>query len=402
MEKSRFTALWGILHKLVGVKDFVNMRISLPAELLDPVPNLEHWNYMERPDYFARISDPEDPVDRMLAVAAWWFTKDIKYIHHKLKKPYNSILGEQFLCHWLVEDPAKTAATADTNPGRSSEIPPGKLRVEYITEQISHHPPVSAYHYRCLERGIHASGLDHICARFTGTSVRVEPGERARGLYLQLDQRDNEAYTVTHPAGNVTGFLRGQLTVQIADQSVVTCPQTGLALIIIYKEERWFGKNKYAVEGKVFRYDPKVAKDSKHHPEKMKFTDIPKNQVVATLEGSWRGQIHVTRTSTESGAAASSQLLVDLEQLAIMPKRVKPLEQQHELESRRVWADVTDHLVAGRYSAATKAKHIIEDRQRHKAAEDKKLNREFQSEFFTFESCNPYNPILKEDRPFNI
>ncbi|KAG9001282.1 hypothetical protein FRB93_012209 [Tulasnella sp. JGI-2019a] len=28
-------------------------RLSLPASLLEPLPNLEYWNYLDRPDLFA-------------------------------------------------------------------------------------------------------------------------------------------------------------------------------------------------------------------------------------------------------------------------------------------------------------------------------------------------------------
>lgn len=33
--------------------------------------NLEYWNYCERPDYFAGISESEDELERMLAVLRW-------------------------------------------------------------------------------------------------------------------------------------------------------------------------------------------------------------------------------------------------------------------------------------------------------------------------------------------
>ena len=29
-------------------------RLSLPASLLEPIPNLEYWHYADRPDIFAR------------------------------------------------------------------------------------------------------------------------------------------------------------------------------------------------------------------------------------------------------------------------------------------------------------------------------------------------------------
>ena len=42
-------------------------------------------------------------------------------------------------------------------------------RVVYLTEQILHHPPVSAFYGECRERGISLCGLDHLSAHFTGT-----------------------------------------------------------------------------------------------------------------------------------------------------------------------------------------------------------------------------------------
>ncbi len=55
-------------------------RVSLPASLLDPVSNLEYWNYMDRPDLFALIADSDDPLDRMLNVIKWWYSKETKWI----------------------------------------------------------------------------------------------------------------------------------------------------------------------------------------------------------------------------------------------------------------------------------------------------------------------------------
>lgn len=49
------------------------------------------------------------------------------------------------------------------------DLPP----VYCITEQISHHPPVSAYYYCCPEKGIVARGVDHFGAKFTGTGKRI-------------------------------------------------------------------------------------------------------------------------------------------------------------------------------------------------------------------------------------
>ncbi|KAJ2774812.1 hypothetical protein IWQ57_000657 [Coemansia nantahalensis] len=51
-DQSRFSAVLGILRKFIGVADIINLRLSLPSQLLDPVPNLEYWNYMDSPRHF--------------------------------------------------------------------------------------------------------------------------------------------------------------------------------------------------------------------------------------------------------------------------------------------------------------------------------------------------------------
>ncbi|RKP24436.1 hypothetical protein SYNPS1DRAFT_29804, partial [Syncephalis pseudoplumigaleata] len=127
-EQNRFKMVWSILKKLVGVRDIVSMRISVPAQLLEPMSNLEYWNYMDRPDYFCTMADPDDPLDRMINVVRWWYTKDLKHIHGRLVKPYNSTLGEQFICRWRVPkaaapgDAAVDAAQLDTFTGSDSDV----------------------------------------------------------------------------------------------------------------------------------------------------------------------------------------------------------------------------------------------------------------------------------------
>lgn len=64
--------------------------------------------------------------------------------------------------------------------------------------------------------------------------------------------------------------------------------------------------------------------------------------------------------------------LIDLSTLLLVPKRVRPLETQHAYESRKLWENVTNNLLAKEYGEATKHKHTIEQRQREKAAERKK------------------------------
>ncbi|EPX74340.1 oxysterol binding protein [Schizosaccharomyces octosporus yFS286] len=104
-EEGKFKLVLSILKQCIGVKDIASLRFSLPAQLLEPVGNLEYWNYVDRPDYFATMGDNDDDLERMLSVLRWWFTKDLRFIRGRVVKPYNSVLGEFFRCKWDVDEP---------------------------------------------------------------------------------------------------------------------------------------------------------------------------------------------------------------------------------------------------------------------------------------------------------
>src|SRR4051794_38264322 len=70
---------YAALLRFIGVADLASVRFSLPSQLLEPPPNLEYWNYLDSPNAFIAIGTADDPVDRMLEVLRFWFTKDLKY-----------------------------------------------------------------------------------------------------------------------------------------------------------------------------------------------------------------------------------------------------------------------------------------------------------------------------------
>ena len=157
--------------------------------------------------------------------------------------------------------------------------------MSYLTEQTSHHPPVSAFWAECPEKGIVARGYDQLTGKFTGTSVRVGPGNHNLGIFLTLQHRDNEEYQMTHPFAHLGGFLRGSLYVTVADVCYITCPKTRLKAMLHYLDESWLGKTQNKMIGVVYRYDPE-------NDRIMRLKDIPEKDVVARVEGCWREKIY--------------------------------------------------------------------------------------------------------------
>ena len=225
----------------------------------------------------------------MLGALRFWFTKDLKYVKGKPCKPYNSTLGEFFRCNWEVEDTAPPILGETRKESATHHIDTrGKLvRVSYITEQTSHHPPVSAFYIDCPVKGVSARGFDQLSAKFTGTSVRVTPGVHNLGIFINLKHRDNEEYQLTHPVANLGGILRGSLYISVADTCFVTCPKTKMKVILHYMEESWLGKTQNKVNGLIFSYDPS-------NDTKTKIKEVPDKDVLARLEGCWHEEVFYT------------------------------------------------------------------------------------------------------------
>lgn len=297
-------------------------------------------------------------------------------------------------CNWDVADdapPIATTSSPKTDPARTettieqSDSP--KVRVSYLTEQTSHHPPVSAFYVDCPERGVSARGFDQLSAKFTGTSIRVTPGAHNLGIFINIAKRDNEEYQLTHPAAQLGGILRGALAVTVADLCYITCPKTRIKVILHYVEEGWLGKTQNRVQGVIFHYDPENDKHSR-------IKDVPSKDILATLEGSWQEQVYYTLSPNARGSDGPSekQLLIDLIPLLPAPKIIPAEEDQLPNESRRFWHDVTTAIVDKHFADATRAKQAIEQSQRDKAEDRKSRSEEWQPVYFT-------GAVLPKGRP---
>ncbi|KAK5329085.1 hypothetical protein LTR70_000921 [Exophiala xenobiotica] len=377
-DSSRLKLFISILRKFIGVADIANVRFSLPAQLIEPIPNLEYWHYIDRPETFVSIGKSDDELGRMLELLRFWFTKD--------------------LCNWEIKEdapsissPMKAPPQPPPDPLQSDKEEP--IRISYITEQTSHHPPVSAYWVECPSRGLVARGYDQISAKFSGTYVKVIPGNHNKGLYVTLKNRGNEEYHMTHPESQLNGFLRGNLYISVADVVHITCPKTKLKALLNYVEESYFGKSQNKVTGVIYRYDP--ASDKYTKPK-----DVPDNDILVKVEGDWKDKVYYTIPSSKAVKSYPSldpikdkQLLIDTAPLMPVPKLVPPPGEQLDNESRKLWSEVSNAIHAKKYADATNIKQDVEQRQRDRAAEREKEKKVFKPRFFT----NATDPMGKPE-----
>ncbi|QIX00978.1 hypothetical protein AMS68_006495 [Peltaster fructicola] len=391
-DSSKLRMFLSILKRFIGVSDLAAIRFSLPTQLMEPIPNLEYWHYLDRPEAFVAIGDSADELGRMLGCLRFWFTKDLKYVKGKPCKPYNSALGEFFRCQWDVQDTAGSLKGPEEKQTADGTSTKGQtVRVNYITEQTSHHPPVSAWYAECAEKNISARGYDQLSAKFTGTSIKVTSGQYNEGIFIDL-HKYGEEYHMTHPAAYLTGFLRGNLYVSVADICTVTCAKTGIKTLLHYLEEGYFGKTQNKVEGVVYKCD--VATD-----KTTRIKDVPESAILGRIEGSWTEKVYFSYGSTDFKKVAEKDKILFVDLVPLMPstKVCPPLEEQLPNESRLFWKDVTEQMLAKQFSKATNFKTEIEEKQREKAAERKAQNKTWKPRFFTGATDPPARPELTAD-----
>ncbi|XP_051818667.1 oxysterol-binding protein-related protein 3 isoform X5 [Antechinus flavipes] len=113
-------SLWNILRNNIG-KDL--SKVAMPVELNEPLNTLqrlcEELEYSELLDQAARTADP---LERMVYVAAFAVSAYASSYFRAGSKPFNPVLGETYEC--IHEEKG----------------------FQFFSEQVSHHPPISACH----------------------------------------------------------------------------------------------------------------------------------------------------------------------------------------------------------------------------------------------------------------
>jgi hypothetical protein len=149
-------------------------KMTAPAFLLSGYSLLEysqHWG--DHPELLFDITKKTCKEERMLAVTRWFVSTLYGSFRSRCeneseKKPYNPILGETFKCFW--ED-------------KSDQ---GWKKASCTVEQVSHHPPVSAF-----------------CVQLPATRVPGKPFVIAQGHCGQRTSMTKTGYLTVKQIGRV-------------------------------------------------------------------------------------------------------------------------------------------------------------------------------------------------------
>nr|CDS18214.1 oxysterol binding protein 9 [Echinococcus granulosus] len=351
-------------------------RITLPTFILEKRSTLEMYaDFLAHPDLWVAIVDGKTPQARFIACLQWYLSAF--HASRKTpvcKKPYNPILGEIFRCCYYL-GPASPASSSqplleedipvvysDEEMARCGPIPyASEDCVVFLAEQVSHHPPISAFYAEYIPKRIQVSGHIWTKSKFLGLSIGVEMVGSATIVLLD---RPGEEYVVTFPSAYGRNIL-GVPWVELGGQCSVTCSKTGYSAEVNFLTKPFYGGKKDQIRAKVFGPDSE--------------------KPFLTVEGEWNGQM-IGRW-TDNGR---EELFVDTKALPIMKKQVRPRSQQLCNESRKLWESVTQNLKQGNIDAATDAKSLLEQRQRREAAARLEARQRWIPFYFTEEKrCLP-------------
>uniref|UniRef100_UPI0035902350 oxysterol-binding protein-related protein 11 isoform X1 n=2 Tax=Myxine glutinosa TaxID=7769 RepID=UPI0035902350 len=372
-----------ILHVLSHLKLGMDLtRVVLPTFILECRSLLEMFaDFLSHPDLFLAIADAPTAEARMIRFVEYYLTSFREGRKGAVaKKPYNPIIGEAFRCSWFT--PSKSAGNAtptestqtarDLNLGADEKIPDQPVNIGsaesgsedagkatsqccmwYIAEQVSHHPPISAFYVECPDKGMCLNMHVWTKSKFLGMSIGVAMVGEGR-LWLK---EHGEEYTFSLPSA----YARSILTVpwlELGGKVSISCVSSGYSASITFHTKPIYG-------GKLHRVNAEV----KH---------VASTTVVCRAQGEWNGTLEFAYNNNTTKT-------IDASTLPVTRKRVRPLCNQRPFESRRLWQNVTNALRADDVEKATEQKHKLEQRQRLEERQRLETNTTYVPKYFVKE-----------------
>ncbi|EEQ36694.1 hypothetical protein CLUG_00817 [Clavispora lusitaniae ATCC 42720] len=220
--------LWGILKSMIG-KDMTHM--SLPVSFNECTSLLQRLaEDIEYNDLLNKAASIPDSTLRIVYVATFAASEYASTID-RIAKPFNPLLGETF---------------EYSRPDQSFRL---------LTEQVSHHPPISACHAESVKWDYY--GENAVDTQFRGRSFDVKHlGKMFCKIRPDNGVVDKEGHKVQEELyswkkvnTSVVGIIVGNPTVDNFGQMEVRNHTTGDVLIVDMKQRGWKASSAYQLSG---------------------------------------------------------------------------------------------------------------------------------------------------------
>ncbi|KAK3196390.1 Oxysterol-binding protein 4 [Lecanicillium sp. MT-2017a] len=279
------------------------------------------------PNVLTAPAAEKDPAKRT-ALVLKWFLSTLKHQYASRseqfgneKKPLNPFLGELFLGKW-TDDAGETTL---------------------ISEQVSHHPPATAYCIRNKKTGIQLEGYNAQKATFKSTIIVKQIGHAVLTVPVP-GSPEPEKYLITLPSLHIEGLIFGAPFVELDGASHITS-SSGYSAKIDYSGKGWLSGKKNTVIATV-------------HPTGKE------KEVLYNVTGQWNTKFEIFEGPAKKNSPDTLFDSYDAENTKQTELQVAPVEKQHPLESRRAWSKVAAGIQSGDMDAVSVEKGKIEHAQR--------------------------------------
>ncbi|RNA17114.1 oxysterol-binding -related 9 isoform X7, partial [Brachionus plicatilis] len=353
-----------ISHLLTQVRIGMDLtKITLPTFILETRSLLEMYaDFFAHTDLFLRIAEIKNSHERMIQVVKWYLSTFHAGRKSPVpKKPYNPILGEVFQCWYDIPE----YSSSDNANVCDGPIPwATKDQLTFVAEQVSHHPPISAFYAEHLDKRIQLDGYTWTKSKFLGLSIGVHMVGKAVLSLLDF----NEEYEFTFPSA----FGRSILTVpwfELGGQVTINCSKSGYSSNIDFVTKPFYGGKKHQIQGSIFGPDKKV---------------------LHTIEGEWNGTMFIK-------TGKKQEIFLSTNNAVSYKKKTRSLVEQLDNESRKLWKEVSYYLHTKQIELATDAKQRIEQKQRDESKLRKERNLKWKPRYFNEKGDNwvYINPLIK-------
>jgi len=331
-------------------------KISIPSALLCPYSALElaAVRALRYFDLMLKANKIEDPLQRFLAIVKWYLAYNPK---EKLgKKPFNPILAETHLA-WLNH--------ADTE---------FKGETTFFAEQVSHHPPVTAYVIENKEEGVKIKSNALFKTYFHGNSVTAAP---TGSTYVHFTKYD-EVYELPKglPDMGVKNVILGTRRHAWEGEIQIICKKTGYKAVLTYAEEGWWCIN--TVNGYIAKMEGNT------------------ETKLFTITGPLGENITIAKPLPPGSMYYPVQEpFIDLAKIVPLKINYIPFAKLEERCSVRLWRELSVAIVADDMVAADVAKRVVEDAQRKRRAD----NTSYTPSFFAQSEETKFWELIQEKWP---
>ena len=314
--------------------------------------------WTERPSILAAPA-LEASAERRSLLILKWFLLSLKrqfYIGggEALKKPFNPFLGELFIADYTDGD-----ATA-----------------HLVTEQVSHHPPITAAYMWDEAHGIHGSGYFRVEMVFNsgfgsgaGSGLGIDLRQYGHAV-IHIDRFD-EDYLIPAARARVKGFLSGQLYPELIGTSHIVSSSGFISEIQFSPPAKSGGWLKWPRFG--------GGKDQRNLFKAVLYRrDDPKKTPIYVVAGQWSGAFTITHC--DSGRVIEN---VDLSAgTPAVPAETLPVEEMDPFETRRAWRPVIEAIRKDDMADTSRQKARLEDAQREKRTVEERNGAKWEPLFF--------------------